>query len=209
MTKKANADEQAVPFSQISQLIGATFPLLPGEPVDAYKAGLYATITELGATTPLQIYLAEKIFDCLWWIRRYESFKRASIVRAMMGMLIPNRLETRLSAGTGHITQALLDNKLDDPVLVKAMEQYNYTFEILTQEAMAARREQLSKVDEQIALRIKTLSGLQSSYEALVNRKIHIERLELQNELLRRDLEAVHVEAIVHDKPNKTSGKQA
>ncbi len=66
MTKKANTDEQVVPFSQVSQLIDATSPLLPGEPVDAYKAGLYATITELGATTPLQIYLAEKIFDCLW-----------------------------------------------------------------------------------------------------------------------------------------------
>ena len=26
----------------------------------------YPTITELGAVTPLQIYLAEKIFDCLW-----------------------------------------------------------------------------------------------------------------------------------------------
>ncbi len=209
MTKKANEREQVVPISQISQLIGATSPMLPGEPVDAYKAGLQATIVELGAVTPLQIYLAEKIFDCLWWIRRYESLKRASIVRAMASMLIPNRLETRLSTGTAHITQALLDNKLNDPVLVKAMEQYNYTLEILTQEAMAARREQLSKVDEQIALRIKTLGGLQSSYETLVNRRIHIERLQLQNELLRRDLEAVDVEAIVHDKPTKTSGKQA
>ncbi len=66
MTQKANGGEQVIPFSQISQLIGATSPLLPGEPADAYKAGLQATIAELGATTPLQIYLAEKIFDCLW-----------------------------------------------------------------------------------------------------------------------------------------------
>ncbi len=66
MTKKANEGEQVVPFSQISQLIGATSPWLPSEPVDAYKAGLQVTIVELRATTPLQIYLAEKIFDCLW-----------------------------------------------------------------------------------------------------------------------------------------------
>lgn len=58
-------------------------------------------------------------------------------------------------------------------------------------------------------LRVKTLNGMQSSYDALVNRNIHIERLQLQNDLLRRDLEAVDVEAIVHDKPTKTSGKQA
>jgi len=209
MTKKANGGEQVIPFSQISQLVGATSPLLPGEPADAYKAGLYATITELGAITPLQIYLAEKIFDCLWWIRRYESFKRASIVRAMGDLLKAERLETRISKTTSHITQALMDDNLEDPVVVKAMEHHNYTLEILTQEAMAKRREQLANVDEQIALRIKTLNGLQSSYEALVNRKIHIERLQLQNELLRRDLEAVEVEAIVHDKPTKTSGKQA
>jgi hypothetical protein len=209
MTKKANGGEQVIPFSQISQLIGATSPLLPGEPVDAYKAGLQATIAELGATSPLQIYLAEKIFDCLWWIRRYESFKRASIVRAMGDLLKAERLETKISKTTSHITQALLDGNLEDPVVVKGMEHHNYTLEILTQEAMAKRREQLANVDEQIALRIKTLNGLQTSYESLVNRKIHIERLQLQNELLRRDLEAVDVEAIVHDKPTKTSGKQA
>jgi len=98
---------------------------------------------------------------------------------------------------------------MGDPVLVKAIEQYNYTLEILTQEGMNKRREQLTKVDDQITLRIKTLNGLQTSYEVLVNRKIHIEKLQLQNELLQRDLDAVDVEAIVHDKPTKTSGKQA
>jgi len=209
MTKKANAGEQVVHFSQISQLIDATSSLLPGEPVDTYKSGLQATIAELGAATPLQIYLAEKIFDCLWWIRRYESFKRASIVRAMGDLLKAERLEPKISKTTSLITQALMDGNFEDPVVVKAMEHNNYTLEILTQVAMAKRREQLLKVDEQIALRVKTLNGLQTSYEALVNRKIHIERLQLQNELLRRDLEAVDVKAIVHDKPTKTSGKPA
>lgn len=209
MTKKSDAANQVMPFSQISQLIGATSPVLPGESKSLYQNGLQATITELGAVTPLQIYLAEKIFDCLWWIRRYESYKRASIVRAMGDLLKADRLETKISKTTSHITQAVLDGNMDDPVVVKAMEHHNYTLQILTQEAMSKRREQVSKVDEQIALRIKTLNGLQSSYEALVNRKVHIERLQLQNELLRRDLEAIEVEAVSHDKPTKTSGKPA
>ena len=89
------------------------------------------------------------------------------------------------------------------------MEHHNYTLEILTQEATSRRREQISKVVVQIALRIKTLNGLQSSYEALVNRKVHIERLQLQNDLLSRDLEAIEVEAVSNDKPTKTSGKPA
>ena len=209
MTKKSNSGATVMPVSQISQLVGASSPVLPGESESIYKNGLHATITELGAVTPLQIYLAEKIFDCLWWIRRYESFKRASVVRAMGDMLKADRLETRISKTTSHITQALLDGNLEDPVVVKAMEHHNYTIEILTQEAMSKRREQISKVDEQTALRIKTLNGLQSSYEALVNRKVHIERLQLQNNLLRRDLEAIEVEAVSHDKPTKASGKPA
>ena len=207
MTKKADAASQVMPVSQISQLIGATSPVLPGESASFYQNGLQATIIELGASTPLQIYLAEKIFDCLWWIGRYESFKRASIVRALGDLLKADRLETKISKTTSHITQALLDGNMDDPVVIKAMEHHNYTLEILTQEAMSKRREQISKVDEQIALRIKTLNGLQSSYEALVNRKVHIERLQMQNDLLRRDLEAVDVQAINHDKSKKTPGK--
>jgi hypothetical protein len=125
----------------------------------------------------------------------------------MGDLLKADRLETKISKTTSHITQALLDGNMDDSVVIKAMEHHNYTLEILTQEAMAKRRERISKVDEQIALCIKTLNRLQSSYEALVNRKVHIKRLQMQNELLRRDREAVDVQAIDHDKPTKTSGK--
>lgn len=206
MAKKHEPVEQIVPYSQISQLIGASSPVLPGESATLYRDGLQATIVELNASTPLQIYLAEKIFDCLWWIRRYESFKRASIVRAMGDLLKVDRLEIQLSTITSHMTQALMEGNLDDPLVVKAMEHHNFTLEILTQAAILRRREQLSKVDEQIALRVKTLAGLQSSFEALVNRKVHMERLQMQNELLRRDLESVNVQSIFDDKSPKTTG---
>jgi len=45
--------------SQISQIFGP-IKLLPGESEAAYRAGLAGTINELGASTHLQIYLAEK-----------------------------------------------------------------------------------------------------------------------------------------------------
>jgi hypothetical protein len=32
----------------------------------------------------LQIYLAEKIYDCLWWVRRYEAQKRAVMIPVMV-----------------------------------------------------------------------------------------------------------------------------
>jgi hypothetical protein len=62
---------------------------------------------------------------------------------------------------------------------------------------------------------MKTLMQLQQSYEALVNRSIMQERLKLQNELLKRDLEAIDVQEVKQveskissdDKPKAKSGK--
>jgi len=66
----------------IGELLGVT-PILPGESEASYTAGLNAVIEELDAKTTLQVYLAEKIYDCLWWIRRYEDQKRISIIAEM------------------------------------------------------------------------------------------------------------------------------
>ena len=49
----------------IGELLGVT-PILPGESEASYRAGLNAVIEELDAKTTLQVYLAEKIYDCLW-----------------------------------------------------------------------------------------------------------------------------------------------
>lgn len=81
--------------------------------------------------------------------------------------------------------------------------------------AISNRKDELIKLDQQIALRMKTLMQLQQSYEALANRSIIQERLKLQNELLKRDLEAIELQEIKHveskissdDKPKAKSGK--
>ena len=49
--------------------------------------------------------------------------------------------------------------------------------------------------DEQVALKAKTLAGLQASYEVLANRGLNAERMRLQNALLRRDLGALDAPA--------------
>jgi hypothetical protein len=66
----------------ISEMLEVT-PIFPGESEDSYTAGLNAVIEELDAKTTLQVYLAEKIHDCLWWIRRYEDQKRLTVITAM------------------------------------------------------------------------------------------------------------------------------
>jgi hypothetical protein len=73
-------------------MLGVT-PILPGESEESYSAGLSAVIEELGAKTTLQVYIAEKIHDCLWWIRRYEDQKRVTII-AEMARQVRERFKT-------------------------------------------------------------------------------------------------------------------
>ena len=65
----------------------------------------------------------------------------------------------------------------------------------LLQEAMADKSEKLFQLDQQIALQTIILAGLQASYEVAFNRKTNVERLQLQNALLGRDVEGIEVVA--------------
>jgi hypothetical protein len=81
--KRERVVVQAATGLSISGALGAACRVLPGESEQHYRHGLQAAIQELGAVTPLQVYLAEKIFETLWWIRRYEEQKRALLIREM------------------------------------------------------------------------------------------------------------------------------
>lgn len=204
---------QKAALSQISQLIGTVPPLLPEESSETYLAGLRATIAELEATTNLQVYLAEKIFDCIWWIRRYETQKRSTVVRAMGERLgRRTRDEEEDSFDKAMLMMALSENRWDFDPLQERLDHHSLTPEALLQEAMQNCRGYLQQIEENIALKVKTLAGLQASYEALANRRQHSERLRLQNELLRRDLQAIDVPALTvevakHVQPAQASGQ--
>lgn len=191
-----NTPDQAAPksqtASQISQIFGP-IKLLPGESEAVYRAGLVVTINDLGAATDLQIYVAEKIFQCLWWMRRYEVQKQAAIVSAMVDLL--TRYDTPKPQRHA-ITYSLQAQHWNDPQIVKVIEANGHTPESLAAKAMTNAREEIQKFDSLIALRVKALSQLQQSYEALVNRSVMQERLKLQNELLKRDLQAIDITAI-------------
>lgn len=183
---------QSQAVSQISQIFGP-IKLLPGESEAVYRAGLAGTIKELGATTHLQIYIGEKIFQCLWWIRRYELQKQATIVNLMVDLLTTYTTPKSQTHALTHNLQAQLWN---DPEMKQVMEASGYTPESLSAKAMTKAREEIQKLDALIALRVKALGQLQQSYEALVSRSVMQERLKLQNELLKRDLQAIEVKAV-------------
>jgi len=177
----------------ISRLLGVVL-ILPGESADLYQSSLDTLIEELGARSVLQVYLAEKIHECLWWMRRYEVQKRAT-VSAEMASELNSAFPPNSLAGEAQIRNSLLDNKVDAGI-EDALINRGHTIESLRQEAMTAKRMRLVELDQQIALQTKILAGLQASYEVAYNRKTNVERMQLQNALLRRTLHPLEVEAV-------------
>lgn len=170
-------------------------PVLIGESAEVYAQALATTIQELSATTPLQIYLAEKIFDCLWWLRRYERQKRMTLIRSMCVQLEPQSYLTDMNAHKEGWFRALESGQMT-PALSRAMAAKSHSLESLQQEAFDRCLSKMLALDELIALKAKTLAGFQASYEALTNRKLVLERIKLQNALMRKGLDAIE-----HDKP--------
>ena len=197
---------KAVP-SPISQILESS-PVLPGESESVYQQGLIATVQELGATTPLQIYLAEKIYECLWWMRRYENQKRATLIRKMAQILAPSGAGGEVTELEAAVTEQLHNNHIDD-ALKTLFFRCKLDMASLTQKAMALSRLEHVSLDEMIAVKAKTLAGFQASYEVLVNRKVNAERMRLHNALMTRDLGAIEMEDadVVTSKPPKTAGK--
>ena len=126
-------------------------------------------------------------------MRRYEVQKQASILNAMV------RLATRHSVSDTtklNLTKNLQAHQWDDPKVKEFLNDKGFTPESLAAQGMINALEEIQKIDMLIALRVKTLGQLQQSYEALVNRSVMQERLKLQNDILRRDLQAIDVEAV-------------
>ena len=203
--RSVDKDVQVV-LSPISQILEST-PVLPGESQEVYQQGLLATIQELGASTPLQIYLAEKIYECLWWMRRYENQKRASLINTMAGILETDKYASGVSDLKAWVMDALYANRIDDD-FNELLSEHNLTMETLTQKGMASSRPVFENLDQMIALNAKTLAGFQASYEVVVNRKVNAERMRLQNALMNRDLGAIENQSTLIEPKNVNKGKR-
>jgi hypothetical protein len=200
MARKRTKELSPESISSITKAIGSS-PLLPGESKAEYERGLSSVIEDLGATTATQVYLAEKIFECLWWIRRYENQKRMMIVSSMVELLRPS-YGLNVWSDESSIVEALTQNR-SIPELTSALAVKRWTIEILTEKAMHKSVSTMAEIDRQIELYTRLLTRFQASYELNFNRKLNTERMRLQNELLKRDLKAIEHEPLkalpVHD----------
>ena len=191
MTAKATGTDLLPPRTSIAQIAGAKPPVLPGESLQEYEQGLQSLVNELQAKSPMQVYLAQKMFDCIWWMRQYEILKRGIIINEMFDILTSN------DSWSGKSQLALLEclraGDWTNPKLKLAMKDADHTIESLYAKAVEHCLQKLQHLEQLTAMRAKTLTQFQASFEALVNRPILQERLRIQNELLARDLSAIEV----------------
>jgi len=178
------------PLSPISSVLGSK-PVLPGESQSDYQSGLTQLIAELEAKSVLQIYLSEKIYDCLWWIRRYEEQKR-SVMVACIADIVSEDFRAKDKVNLSELREALMSSNLSEETL-RVISDLGHSIEDLRRHALTRRAREFRVLDEQIALQVKILAGFQASYEVAANRKLNTDRMALQNEMLRRDLEAITV----------------
>jgi hypothetical protein len=184
---------EVTPKSEISKLLSAK-PVLPGENAEEYAVGLASLIAELEAKTVLQIYLTEKIYDCLWWIKRYEAQKRMVMI-AVMAEIVQDHYLAKGTIDAVEFRDALISEAVTAEMF-EALEGMGYTIESLKQQALTRKAREIRALDEQIALQAKILAGFQASYEVAANRKLNTERMKLQNEMLRRDVEAIDIKLL-------------
>ena len=189
----------------------ASPPTLPGESAEQYQHGLQSVIEELEAKTVMQVYLAEKIFECLWWMRRYEQQKRAILAREMgriLGVMTGQKMSPKQQTHpSGHSTlNTMTADEVNNMEIVldpdrrskfkQVLEHSDHTEQSLMHEAFSQKSERISALDKNISVFLKNLSGFQASYEVLVNRKLNIERVRMQNELLSREIDVIDMEAL-------------
>ena len=189
-TPSSQPGQSAISMAATGKRIGGG-AVLPGESGEKYFQGLASAIDELGAKSITQIYLAEKFFQCIWSMNRYETQKRACLLAEMVKALKDEYLVSKEERR--NLTLLLEAGMWDSPAIQSRLKSSGYTSQSITQRAMERRMEELMQLDQLIALKANTLSGIQKSYEALVARSVMQERLKLQNELLKRDLQAIDV----------------
>lgn len=176
------------PNISITQLLNVS-PVLPGESADLYKISLQGLIQELEAKTVLQLYLAEKIHECVWWMRRYEQQKRLTLIQEMALLTNPLKMRDR-DERQSHLQACMISDQLDDEAH-KTIRSAGHTPESLLKAALEKRKLDIQYLSNQIAIQAKILSGFQASYEVAFNRKFNAERLRLQNQMISRDLNAI------------------
>ena len=153
---KSSVDDAPARAVSITHLLNVS-PVLPGESADIYRNSLQALIHELEAKTVLQVYLAEKIHECLWWMRRYEQQKRLTLIHEMASLYNPVRMADREDRQS-HLLECLRADNIDAEAL-KTITSMGHTLDSLLLKALEKKKSEITYLNNQIALQAKILAG--------------------------------------------------
>ena len=165
----------------LKTLAGSTAVVIKGESQQEYDQGREATIRDLGAQSPLEVYLAEKMFDCLWWIRRLDVM-RVDVIREGMVQAID------YFHRNAQIRELIAREAWHDPAMQEALRKSELTADTLPAAGMIKAEKSLESIDKQTGFRMKMFRDLQKAYEAHTNPQLNTDRLTLQNRLLSQHL---------------------
>ena len=167
-------------------LAGGSLPMLPGESQDEYSRGLAELQTELQANTLFETYLVQKMFDCVWWVRRFDRMRASVITDGIYDAL-------SYAHQSDEMLRLIQAGQWDAEELEMAARFVNTTVDGLVALATNQNRHRLAKIDQQITDRLKMLKDLQKAYDQHVNRAFIRERMALQNQMLEQQLTAIDV----------------
>ena len=177
------------PTSQhLKTLAGSTAVVIKGESQQEYDQGREATIRDIGAQSPLEVYLAEKMFDCLWWIRRLDAV-RVDVIREGMVQALD------YFQRNAEIRELIAREEWDDPAMQRALQKSDLTVDTLPAAGMIKAEKSLESMDKQTGFRMKMFRDLQKAYEAHTNRQLNTDRLTLQNRLLSQHISVNEIKA--------------
>jgi hypothetical protein len=128
-------------------------------------------------------------------VRRYETQKRDIIVGLMAIRLRPTGAKDD-PTGDVFVTGLLRSGRVNDPALATLLRDKGLSMDTLRHSAFSIGADKLMGLDNSIAMQLKMFAGFQASYEHLVTRKLYVQRLELQNQVLGRDLSAIDVQTV-------------
>lgn len=176
-------------LSPLARLIGPV-ELLPGESQQAYDSELAALLKDIGTNSPLAVMLTEQLYESLLWARRHGADKARLIVNAMVELLVDYHGwdEVRLAL------YASLSGSEDEEataLIAQLLEDKGHTIGSLRAAATKRCMDSLKVLDGLIQQQLNSARHLQKSIEALELKPLVMERMCLDIQNLKRDLNAI------------------
>lgn len=164
--------------------------VLPGEDRDAFAAGLEEFLVSLDvARSSAAAYLAELVYEQLWWLKRYSDLKQELLRNAMLKFLGEALVEEGIKLDRP-LTPVLFE-PANEVLLSDIVKQARWSLSALRNQAFLSLESAFAEIDQSTELTLKNLSKLQGNLDLWLARGPKQKLLRLEIERRQRDLAAI------------------